>query len=528
VALIGVVTMVSRIVGFGRTAVMSQSLGASCLGSAYTSANAIPNLVFEMVVGGALAGAVVPLLAGAVERGNREVVSGTVRALTGWVLLVLVPIALLCALLADPIVSLLLGDGGRCDVVQLREVAASMLRVFAIQIPVYGLTVIAQGTLNAHHRFFAPAVAPLLSSVVVIAVFLTYSELAGEEKGSIAALSNQELALLAWGTTLGVIVLWLTQLPSLGRTGLLLRWPRLAFPAGVALRARRLAAAGFVTVSAQWLAFVIGLRLANDRGIEGAGLVYLVTWTVFLLPWAVLAYPVVTGAVPRLSAHFDHGRTDEFTTTSAAALRAVVTAGFLGAAGLVATSSPVADLMLGGAPGPDSTNSLQLALVLIAPAVLGFSVLGQVSRVLFARHQGRKAALLVGGGWLVAVAVSLWLTAHVDSSQVVAALGAASSAGMMLAALFALLIIRRELGSDASAGLGRAGGAALVAALVSSGVGWGMGQLLVSLSSQEQQSTLAALVTAGLVAVVVVALFGAVMLILDGRDLRSLASSVRN
>ena len=63
-ALIAAVTVVARLVGFVRLQMMAQTIGTSCLGTAYTTANAVPNLVFEIVVGGALAGSVVPLLAG--------------------------------------------------------------------------------------------------------------------------------------------------------------------------------------------------------------------------------------------------------------------------------------------------------------------------------------------------------------------------------------------------------------------------------------------------------------------------------
>jgi murein biosynthesis integral membrane protein MurJ len=527
-ALIAVVTLVARVFGFGRTVAMGQSLGASCLGSAYTSANAVPNLVFEIVVGGALAGAVVPLLAGAVERGNRDLVSGTVRALTGWVLVLLVPAALLCALLADPIVGVLLGAGGGCDQEELRNVAASMLRVFALQIPIYGLTVVAQGALNSHHRFFAPAVAPLVSSVVVIAVFVLYGAQAGADQGSITALSSGEFALLAWGTTLGVLTLWLTQLPSLARTGLLFLRPALRFPEGVGPRARRLAAAGFVTVSAQWLAFVIGLRLANEHGSEGSALVYTVAWTVFLLPWAVLAYPIATSAFPRLASQYDHEREQEFTKTTAGTLRAVVAAGLLGVAGVVATSGPVADLMLNGAPGDDATEALQQALVWIAPAVLGYAVLGQVSRVLYARHRGAGASWLVGGGWLTATAAAWWLTDTVEPVRVVSALGGAASLGMLLAGAASLVVVHRVVGGQALSGLMRTGGGGLLAAVVAAGGGLTIARLLETWSAQGGLSTVSALLAAALVSVVVAALFVAVMMVVARDDLRSMAHAVRS
>ena len=91
-ALIAAVTVVARVVGFGRWLVFAHSVadGTSCLGGAYSTANMLPNIVFEVVAGGALAGAVVPLVTGPLARGEHEVVSRTVAALVGWSLLVLV------------------------------------------------------------------------------------------------------------------------------------------------------------------------------------------------------------------------------------------------------------------------------------------------------------------------------------------------------------------------------------------------------------------------------------------------------
>ena len=61
-------TILGRILGLGRTLVFSQSIGASCLGTAYVTANQVPNLVYELVLGGALTSAMVPVLARSAER----------------------------------------------------------------------------------------------------------------------------------------------------------------------------------------------------------------------------------------------------------------------------------------------------------------------------------------------------------------------------------------------------------------------------------------------------------------------------
>jgi len=108
--LIGGLTVLSRIVGFGRTAVLGWFVGSTVLGTAYVTANTVPNIIFEIVAGGALAALVVPLLAGAVSAGDRRTEAGTVAALLTWTLTALVPLAVAVALLAGPIIDGLTSD----------------------------------------------------------------------------------------------------------------------------------------------------------------------------------------------------------------------------------------------------------------------------------------------------------------------------------------------------------------------------------------------------------------------------------
>ena len=65
---IAVITIGARIFGLVRTLVFSQTVGATCLGTAYVTASQVPNLVYELVLGGALASVMVPVLARTAER----------------------------------------------------------------------------------------------------------------------------------------------------------------------------------------------------------------------------------------------------------------------------------------------------------------------------------------------------------------------------------------------------------------------------------------------------------------------------
>ena len=68
--MIGVITVLARLVGFGRQVVFAHTVGTTCLGTAYTTANMVPNIIYDIVLGGALSSVVVPVLAG--PRGTRR------------------------------------------------------------------------------------------------------------------------------------------------------------------------------------------------------------------------------------------------------------------------------------------------------------------------------------------------------------------------------------------------------------------------------------------------------------------------
>ena len=67
-AIIGVLTVLSGVIGFVRQLVFAHTVGASCVGTAYTTANQVPNIIYDIVLGGALTSAVVPVLAGPAAR----------------------------------------------------------------------------------------------------------------------------------------------------------------------------------------------------------------------------------------------------------------------------------------------------------------------------------------------------------------------------------------------------------------------------------------------------------------------------
>ena len=147
----------------GRTLVFSQTIGASCLGTAYVTAKQVPNLVYELVLGGALTSAMVPVLARSAERAyadpaERERVSQITSALLTWSVVILVPLTLALAVAAMPIAALLnpVNANADCARAEINNATGRMLVVFAPQVVLYGLSVVLYGLLQVYRRFAGP------------------------------------------------------------------------------------------------------------------------------------------------------------------------------------------------------------------------------------------------------------------------------------------------------------------------------------------------------------------------------------
>jgi putative peptidoglycan lipid II flippase len=457
--LIAALTVLARLAGFGRTAIFANTVGTTDdLGSIYQAANTLPNIVFELVAGGALASLVVPLVSGAAAAGDRARVSALASALLTWVLSLLVPVAVLVAVFARPVVDLLPGAPLTAEQADL---AARMLRVFAPQLPLYGIGIVLTGVLQAHHRFAWPVLAPLLSSVAVMGAYLAYAAVDGAGTGT-AGLSRAGELLLSVGTTAGVVVLSLCLLIPLRRLRLRLR-PAYRFPGGEGRQALRLGWAGAVTVGAQQVALLAVLVLTFGAA-DNLYAVYLVAQSVYLLPWAVLAVPVATAVYPRLAAAYEAGDAGRFAADLSRTTRSVILLSCLGAAGLIAVAGPVGVFM------NDTRNTA--VLVALAPGLLGYGLFALLSRALYARRAPGAAALAVAVGWAVATAGAFALSAGLPVGRRLPALAAANAAGMLVLGALLLLAVRRRVGAAALGGAGRAAAAGLLAGAAGASAGW--------------------------------------------------------
>src|SRR5580692_3806594 len=518
VAVVAGLTILSRLLGLVRTLVFSQTIGAGCLGTAYVTANQVPNLLYELVLGGALTSAMVPVLARSAERAasdpaEKARVGDITSALLTWSVIILVPLVVVIAVAAGPIASLLNPANPNTHCVRADVVAttSNILVVFAPQALLYGLSVVLYGLLQSYRRFAAPSIGPGISSLLLIACYLAFVPL---NKGRpLAQLPVTAELVLSVGTTLGIAVLVVVALPPTWRLHLRFR-PALRFPPGVARRAGGLALVGVAELIAVDVASVVTIDLANGHGTTGAIVIFNYASQVFNSLAAILALSIVVSAFPVLSSR----EGPDFDRTSAGSTRAVLLMSWLGTAVIAAIAVPAAHVL---AKQPDQVSQLIWAFVLFAPGIVGTAVVANLSRVMFVIGRLKIAAAALAGSWVITVVVDVVLAELVPARLVVAVLALGTTVGQIVVAFPLVSVTRRICGPAAVQGAGHATLAGLAACVAGAVVGVAV-SLTVPLHHKLEAGALAVL-TAGCA----ILAFGVVAYLLDSGDLKAVLAWTR-
>ncbi len=291
--------IVSRVTGFVRTWAMGIAFGVSYLASSYNIANNLPNMLYELVMGGMLVTAFLPVYMEARRSGGRERANAYVGNLLSILLVLLGVVSVLAIVFAPGLIwtqSFMSGDSGEMDV------AIYFFRFFALQILFYGLGSVFSGVLNAHRDYFWSNFAPVLNNAVVIASFLAFPYLEGV---------NEQLALtvLAVGTTAGVFVQMACQIPALAKHGVHprfhidLRDPMLKKTLALGVPTLVATLCTFVTASVQ-----NSSALAVQPGTGASVISYARLW--YTLPYALLAVSLNTALYTELARDAARGDDD--------------------------------------------------------------------------------------------------------------------------------------------------------------------------------------------------------------------------
>ncbi|RKT16087.1 putative peptidoglycan lipid II flippase [Streptomyces sp. 1114.5] len=431
-------TVVSRATGFVRSAVLVAVLGSGVLADGYTVANTVPNILFVLLIGGALNTALVPHLV----RAAKESADGGAAHLDRLVTVLVAALLALTALVvpAAPLVVRAYTSYGGAQL----EHTVLLAYLCLPQVFFYGLFTVLGQLLNARRRFAPMAWAPVLNNLVVIGVFGGY---VGRP-----ALSAADLTVLGAGTTAGVVAQSLVLLPCLRAAGVRLRprWDWRQAGLGEPLRA---AGWTLLLVLSDQVSYWVVTRLstlageqAAAAGLPGVGYTaYSSAYLLWIVPHGVVTVSVVTAVVPALSAAADSPRAVRSLLTRT--VRTVGVATVPAACALAVLAPQLCDLAFGhGRTDPADVRAIAGMLTAFAPGLVLYSASYALTRAFYALGDSRTPFLL---NLLPVAATALGaLLCHrlLPLRWAVTGMAGCYGASFLLSCTTAGLLLRRRLG----------------------------------------------------------------------------------
>ncbi len=354
-------TALSRVTGFVRTWATAYALGVTATAASYSVANNIPNMIYELVAGGVISSLFIPIFLERRKKGGDEDAWRYASSVLNLTIIALGIVALLGTVFAEQVVRTqtfrISADDAR--------LATDFFRFFAIQVVFYGAGAVISGLLNAQRKFLWPALGPVFNNVVVIITLLAlYVPTYGHDP-------DLAFVILAVGTSLGVLVMFAVQLPSLMRSGVRYR-PTidLKHPGMRAMGKMALPALGYVTTN------VVAVSFRNAYALESAPegpATLLYAWMFYQLPYGIFAVALATAIFTELSESSGRKDWSAFKAQFAKGFRATALLIVPMAAMLIALSRPLITLYRAGRFTADDVPAVAEILVWWAAGLFFFA-----------------------------------------------------------------------------------------------------------------------------------------------------------
>ncbi|ONI72829.1 murein biosynthesis integral membrane protein MurJ [Actinosynnema sp. ALI-1.44] len=383
-----IATLISRITGFLWKVMLTAALAIGVRNDSFTIANTMPNIVFELLMGGVLASVVVPLLVRSQDDPDGGL-AYTQRLLT--VGLTLLGVGTVVATAAAPLITKLYVDDstGKAN----PELVTAFAYLLLPQIFFYGLFALLTAILNAKQVFGPTAWAPVVNNLVVMATIGIYAIVPGEISLDPVKMGDVKLLVLGIGVTAGIVVQSLMLLPALRRIGFKFRWnwgldSRFKEFGGLALWI-----IGYVAVSQ--VGWTISTRVLT-AGDEGGAAIYSNAWLLLQLPYGVIGVSLLTAIMPRLSRAAADGDDRKLIgdLSYASRLSAVILVPI--SAVLTVTGASIGVVLFShGASNPAQATRLGESLAVSAFGLLPYALVMLQLRVFYAMKDARTPTLIM-------------------------------------------------------------------------------------------------------------------------------------
>ncbi|WP_425425360.1 murein biosynthesis integral membrane protein MurJ [Amycolatopsis saalfeldensis] len=382
-----IASLISRITGFLWKLLLVAAIGAGISNDSFNVANTMPNIIFELLMGGVLASVVVPLLVRSQddEDGGQAY---TQRLLT--VAITLLLIGTVVAVIAAPAFTSLYVDSSGKASPQLTTAFAYLLLP---EIFFYGVFALLSAILNAKQIFGPTAWAPVVNNMVVIFTILVVWIMPGSIDEAHPSITDPKVLTLGLGVTAGIVAQAFMLVPPLLRSGFRPKWlwgidRRMKEFGGLALWI-----VGYVAVSQ--VGYTVTTRVLT-KGTPGGVTAYSNAWLLFQLPYGVIGVSLLTAIMPRMSRAAADGDTRKLIgdLSYASRISTVMLVPISAVMTIVGSSIGVA-LFTFGKGSLESAERLGEALAISAFALLPYALVMLQMRVFYAMKDARTPTLIM-------------------------------------------------------------------------------------------------------------------------------------
>ena len=379
----GVVTVafvISNLTGLVRQILVADAFGTSSAMEAFNAANRISETLFNLVAGGALGSAFIPMFTSLLAKEKRQQAWRMASSITNLVLIVLTLTAALAAIFAPQVVRYILAPGFAADPAK-EALTITLTRLMLPSAVLFGLSGLVMGILNSNQKFFIPALTPSMYQIGMIFGVTVLTPKIG-------------IFGLAWGVIIGAALHLVLQLPLLLKQG-----GRYVFSLGLkspdVREVARLMGPRLLGVAVVQLNFWINVRLASYQP-EGSVAAIQFAFALMLMPQAAIAQSIATAALPTFSTQVAQNRLEDMRGSLSATLRGILLLSIPASLGLILLRKPLITLLYQrGEFTARSTELVAWALLWYAAGLVGHAMVEILARAFYALHD-TKTPVFIG------------------------------------------------------------------------------------------------------------------------------------
>lgn len=417
--------VLSRALGLVREVVIGAQFGTSAELDSYLAAFRVPDLLFQLMAGGALASAFIPTFAVRLTRGGREAAWRLASLVVNLVIVVMTIAAIVATAAAPWLVENVLAPG---FTPAQQALTVQLMRILMVSTILFAVSGLVMGALNAVQHFLLPAAAPVAYNLAIIGGALFLSPTMGVRG-------------LAIGVLVGAAAHLLIQVPGLIQVGARY-WPVIDRHDPGVREIAILMGPRVLGLAAVQINFWVNTALASTLSPGHlAALSY--AWLLMLLPQGVFAQAVATVAFPTFAAQVANDDVPAMRRTFGVTLRSILFFTVPAAVGLIVLATPlVTALFQRNAFTAESTALVVTALQFYTLGLIAHSVVEIVARAFYALHDTATPVSVGVGTMFLNVVLSFLLLVPMAQGG----LALANSIATTLEMVILLWLLRRRLG----------------------------------------------------------------------------------